>query len=57
MTECAGIEPEVEEPDEPENSEVEVSEEEPEEEKQMSADIIIDLDKGYFEGWEGAEEL
>ena len=32
-------------------------EEEPEEEKQMSADIIIDLDKGYFEGWEGAEEL
>lgn len=31
MTECAGMEPEVEEPAEPENSEIEISEEEPEE--------------------------
>ena len=41
MTECAGIEPEVEEPDEPENSEVEVSEEEPEEEFNPAVFILV----------------
>lgn len=41
MTECAGREPEVEEPDEPENSEIEVAEEEPEEEFNPAVLILV----------------